>query len=75
MTSELSIEHYVDAIKLFDSKTDTKHRRHFHGEIKHLDILILKHLKFTIMHVSHAIELFLKARLAKAHPLLIYLIN
>ncbi|KAF0145259.1 MAG: hypothetical protein FD156_1090 [Nitrospirae bacterium] len=67
------IEHYVDALKWFDSKTNTKHRSHFRGEIKHFEILIFKHLKFTIMHVSHAIELFLKARLAKAHQLLIYL--
>lgn len=29
-------------------------------------------LKFAIIHVFHALELFLKARLAKAHPLLIY---
>ena len=29
-------------------------------------------LKYTILHVFHALELFLKARLAKAHPLLIY---
>lgn len=29
-------------------------------------------LKYTILHVFHAIELFLKARLAQAHPILIY---
>lgn len=29
-------------------------------------------LKFAIIHVFHALELFLKARLAKTHPLLIY---
>lgn len=29
-------------------------------------------LKFAILHVFHAVELILKARLAKAHPLLIY---
>ncbi len=29
-------------------------------------------LKYTVLHVFHAAELFLKARLAKAHPLLIY---
>jgi len=29
-------------------------------------------LKYAILHVFHALELFLKARLAKAHPLLIY---
>ncbi|HVB20522.1 MAG TPA: hypothetical protein VNG51_01070 [Ktedonobacteraceae bacterium] len=28
-------------------------------------------LKFTVLHVFHAVELLLKARLAKAHPLLI----
>lgn len=29
-------------------------------------------LKFAIIHVFHAVELFLKARLAKEHPLLIF---
>ena len=28
-------------------------------------------LKFTVLHISHAVELLLKARLAKAHPLLL----
>lgn len=30
------------------------------------------HLKYTILHTFHAIELYLKARLAKAHPTLIF---
>lgn len=30
------------------------------------------HLKFTILSIFHSIELFLKARLVKAHPILIY---
>jgi hypothetical protein len=30
-----------------------------------------KDLKFTVLHVFHALELLLKARLAKAHPLLV----
>jgi hypothetical protein len=30
------------------------------------------HLKFSILSLFHSIELFLKARLAKAHPILIY---
>jgi hypothetical protein len=29
-------------------------------------------LKYAILHVFHAVELFLKARLAQAHPILIY---
>lgn len=28
-------------------------------------------LKFTVLHVFHAVELLLKARLARAHPLLV----
>lgn len=30
------------------------------------------HLKYTILHIFHATELYLKARLAKAHPSLIF---
>jgi len=30
------------------------------------------HLKYTVLHVFHATELYLKARLAKAHPSLIF---
>lgn len=29
-------------------------------------------IKYSVLHVFHAVELFLKARLAKAHPLLLY---
>lgn len=43
-----------------------------HGIEHYIDTEKPDNLKFAIIHVFHAIELFLKARLAKAHPLLIY---
>lgn len=54
------IQHYVDALALLKARF-----------IKHHS-LITDNFKFAIIHVFHAVELFLKARLAKAHPLLIY---
>lgn len=51
-----------------------------HGIVHYQDDLVFQkaeepsrfHLKFTILSVFHSIELFLKARLVKAHPILIY---
>lgn len=43
-----------------------------HGIEHFIDKDTPDNLKFAIIHVFHALELFLKARLAKAHPLLIY---
>lgn len=55
------IKHYVDALALLNARYS-----------KPRD-LITDNLKFSIIHVFHALELFLKARLAEGHPLLIYL--
>mgnify|MGYP001576791238 CR=1 FL=1 len=54
------IKHYVDALALLNARFSIPHK------------LITDNFKFVIIHVFHSVELFLKARLTKAHPLLIY---
>lgn len=54
------IKHYVDALALLNAKFSKPYK------------LITDNFKFAIIHIFHSVELFLKARLAKAHPLLIY---
>ncbi|MBI5223566.1 hypothetical protein HY990_04030 [Candidatus Micrarchaeota archaeon] len=54
------IKHYVDALALLNARFSIPHK------------LITDNFKFAIIHVFHSVELFLKAKLAEAHPLLIY---
>jgi len=54
------IKHYVDALALLKASLSIPPK------------LITDNFKFAIIHVFHAVELFLKARLANAHSLLIY---
>lgn len=54
------IQHYVDALALLNARINTPQK------------LTANNFKFAIIHIFHAVELFLKARLAEAHPLLIY---
>jgi hypothetical protein len=71
---ELNMKDFV--IELEENAKDSL----IHGIVHYQDDLQLKnkkssyrsHLKFSILSIFHAIELFLKARLVKAHPLLIY---
>lgn len=43
-----------------------------HAVSHYLDESEPTYLKYAVMHSFHAVELFLKARLAKEHPLLVY---
>ncbi len=55
------ISHYLEYLEVPDDEEPDIKKEWVNGSVK-----------FAIIHIFHSVELFLKARLAKAHPLLIY---